>query len=602
MSYVNDIIENVYYYNNNNNTVYNGFNSESEILSKLIIDKIISLVINEVFVQETFKNNPDYIFNNMKNIIKPLIKLDHINYDKDSYIDNEVNEPQKISLDIYLSNYIKYRILNDNIKEIIEDNKIKKSKNQKHISNNSFKILSNSNLINLNKEKSPIKETLKTKKSFLNNNFETFSIKDIPINEEPKEIETLRYQYENELRAKIERQQVKDIQKTKLINPKKNQNKKANLPIIDSEKYSFDSNGKIINIIPNNNFNLIKEFQEIPLKTKFIKLQPKEDDFYNFQPPPKEKIPVEKQSEKISKLNEMINETKKLLKGNYYINIKKTTKTKIVPVKERGKILYSRCPPSGDNFTYFNPEIGVSIKSNNREKNGSFQYSKLYNRYSNIEFNNMLEEVVHINKSKIKNDSFNKNNMESNDESVINQNNDDNSIIDLSSSNISVNRKIQNSFLQSQNKKNLLSDRAYSFNQIILNKSLLNNSSLLDSVDDYNKSFENDKINSLKINYSLKNLFINKMNNVRLKKNQSFTKMIKSENEAKSFDLIDKFNKNLIKNRGIYNDYNYYNNKNILPELKKPLLPKFTKLIKRNGLLVKSNLPLRINFAKNNSQ
>ena len=406
----------------------------------------------------------------------------------------------------------------------------------------------------------------------------------------------------NELRAKIERQQVKDIQKTKLINPKKNQNKKANLPIIDSEKYSFDSNGKIINIIPNNNFNLIKEFQEIPLKTKFIKLQPKEDDFYNFQPPPKEKIPVEKQSEKISKLNEMINETKKLLKGNYYINIKKTTKTKIVPVKERGKILYSRCPPSGDNFTYFNPEIGVSIKSNNREKNGSFQYSKLYNRYSNIEFKNMLEEVVHINKSKIKNDSFNKNNMENNDESVINQNNDDNSIIDLSSSNISVNRKIQNSFLQSQNKKNLLSDRAYSFNQIILNKSLLNNSSLLDSVDDYNKSFENDKINSLKINYSLKNLFINKMNNVRLKKNQSFTKMIKSENEAKSFDLIDKFNKNLIKNRGIYNDYNYYNNKNILPELKKPLLPKFTKLIKRNGLLVKSNLPLRINFAKNNSQ
>ena len=602
MSYVNDIIENVYYYNNNNNTVYNGFNSESEILSKLIIDKIISLVINEVFVQETFKNNPDYIFNNMKNIIKPLIKLDHINYDKDSYIDNEVNEPQKISLDIYLSNYIKYRILNDNIKEIIEDNKIKKSKNQKHISNNSFRILSNSNLINLNKEKSPIKETLKTKKSFLNNNFETFSIKDIPINEEPKEIETLRYQYENELRAKIERQQVKDIQKTKLINPKKNQNKKANLPIIDSEKYSFDSNGKIINIIPNNNFNLIKEFQEIPLKTKFIKLQPKEDDFYNFQPPPKEKIPVEKQSEKISKLNEMINETKKLLKGNYYINIKKTTKTKIVPVKESGKILYSRCPPSGDNFTYFNPEIGVSIKSNNREKNGSFQYSKLYNRYSNNEFNNMLEEVVHINKSKIKNDSFNKNNMENNDESVINQNNDDNSIIDLSSSNISVNRKIQNSFLQSQNKKNLLSDRAYSFNQIILNKSLLNNSSLLDSVDDYNKSFENDKINSLKINYSLKNLFINKMNNVRLKKNQSFTKMIKSENEAKSFDLIDKFNKNLIKNRGIYNDYNYYNNKNILPELKKPLLPKFTKLIKRNGLLVKSNLPLRINFAKNNSQ
>ena len=600
MSYENDNTEKYYYYKNYNNINNNGIKSESEIVTKLIIEKIISLVINEYFVKEIFKNNPDYTFKYIKSMLNPLIKLDHINYDNDNDIDNEVNEPQKISLDNYLSNYIKTIMLNNKIKEIIEDNKIKRMKNKK-LTNSSFKKVSNKNLINLNKENSSIKDIIKTKKSKPNLSFETHSIEDIPINIEPKEIKTLRYQYENQLRAKIERQQIKDFQKTKLVNVKINPNKKTILPIIDSEKFSFDSNGKIINLSSNNNFNLIKEFQEIPLKTKFIKLKPKEDDFYNFHPPPKDKIPVEKQSEKISQLNEMIKESKKLLKGNNYINIKKIIKTKIVPVREGGKVIVPRCPPSGDNFTYFNPEIGVSIKSNNREKNGTFKYSKLYNRYSNIEFKDILEEVVNINKNKVKNDSFNKNSLENIEESVINHNLDDNTTILSSNSNISSNRKIK-SFVQCQNKKLLFSDRASSCKHIILNKSLLNNSSLLDSVEDCSKSFENGKIVSVRKCDSSKNLFINKLIHLKSNKYQSDKKMIKNENEAKSFDLIDKFNKNLIKNKYSFNEYNYYNyNNNLLPELKKPHLPKFTKLIKKNGIWIKSNLPMRINFAKNNS-
>ncbi len=190
--------------------------------------------------------------------------------------------------------------------------------------------------------------------------------------------------------------------------------------------------------------------------------------------------------------------------------------------------------------------------------------------------------------------------MENIEESVINHNLDDNTTILSSNSNISSNRKIK-SFVQSQNKKILFSDRASSCKHIILNKSLLNNSSLLDSVEDCSKSFENGKIVSVRKCDSSKNLFINKMIHVKLKKYQSFNKMIKNENEAKSFDLINKFNKNLIKNRGYSNEYNYYNNKHLLPEVKKPLLPKYTKLIKRNGLWVKANLPMRINFSKNNS-
>ena len=191
--------------------------------------------------------------------------------------------------------------------------------------------------------------------------------------------------------------------------------------------------------------------------------------------------------------------------------------------------------------------------------------------------------------------------MENIEESVINHNLDDNTTILSSNSNISSNRKIK-SFVQSQNKKLLFSDRASSCKHIILNKSLLNNSSLLDSVEDCSKSFENGKIVSVRKCDSSKNLFINKLIHLKSNKYQSDKKMIKNENEAKSFDLIDKFNKNLIKNKYSFNEYNYYNyNNNLLPELKKPHLPKFTKLIKKNGIWIKSNLPMRINFAKNNS-
>ena len=61
--------------------------------------------------------------------------------------------------------------------------------------------------------------------------------------------------------------------------------------------------------------------------------------------------------------------------------------------------------------------------------------------------------------------------------------------------------------------------------------------------------------------------------------------------EIKKEDLLNEINeKELLSQR----------NKQILPELK-PVIPKYSSFVKRNGILVKYDLPLRINYGKNHS-
>ena len=74
------------------------------------------------------------------------------------------------------------------------------------------------------------------------------------------------------------------------------------------------------------------------------------------------------------------------------------------------------------------------------------------------------------------------------------------------------------------------------------------------------------------------------------------------EKEHKTFNLINKFNLNLVKNQGNLNEKELLSqrNKQILPELK-PVIPKYSSFVKRNGILVKCELPLRKKNKKNHS-
>ena len=579
MSNINRIKTNFSYSLKSENSNMN-FLYESEIISELIINKLINIVVNKVFVEKIMENYSDHLIKYLKRILTPLIRVSNLIYDKDNFSEIDIKEPKKIFHDSHLPNKL---IKNEEkIKEIIKETN---PQIKRFPSKRLTKFIESTNS---NKENS-VKNLIK--KRFSNKIFQTYFIKNLKSKEEPKEIETLRIEYQNEIKEKEEKLLEKnnnEIQKIKMMNDLL-QKKKLNFSLIDSEKYTFDSNGKIINL-NKKKINLINEFQEILPKTKFIKIEEKGDDFYNFKPPPKEKIMIERQSERISTLNEMIKEEKKKMKESTF-KIKKITKNKIYPVKETKTAFFSKLPPSGDNFHHFKPEIGVSIKSYFGEKKGSFEFHKLYNRYSSFEFNNILEETINHNKNKVKNDSKMLNEKNSikykilEENNNLNKNNDDNS--NLSSNSSNSNSKIK-SYLNYSLNKNLLSDKNYSFNHIILNKSLLGNSSLLDSVDDYEQYYDSELMNSLRKSGSCKNFEIKKLFNFKRK---FFKKNISQE--QRSDHLINNFNINLVQNNINVSDLNDIKYKN-LPNLK-PILPKYRKLIKKNGIVIKSDIPSRMN-------
>ena len=171
------------------------------------------------------------------------------------------------------------------------------------------------------------------------------------------------------------------------------------------------------------------------------------------------------------------------------------------------------------------------------------------------------------------------------------KNYDDNSLLSNSSNNS--NQKIKSFKIKS--KKISSSDRISSCNQIFLSKSIPNYSSLLDSVDDFELNSNN---KTLKKYGSYKSFFWKKMVDLKIRnKNKDLKKK-----EHKTFSLINNFNINLVKNHGKRNENDLFTqvNKQLLPELK-PVIPKYSSFVKRNGILVKYDLPLRINYGKNHS-
>ena len=568
-----------FYFNNNENKKCNKILCfESEIISKEIISKIINSVINFRFVKNVEEKTPEYIFNYLKRTFTPMIKINYMDYDIDNNIDIIVQEPKKICHDNYILNQIKIENKENEITEIKENKanpiiqKIKKK----------IAKIKNSNYLLTQK-----RENLK---KIPNINFESFSIEDSENNIEPKEIQILREEVEEQLK-KAKNEKENNILKIKDDETLKNKQKQ----IIDSEKYTFDSNGNLINKTLKNMNDLKNEFYQIIPKTKFIKLNEKEDDFYNFYKPLKDNIKVERNSDKILLSNELLNEISNSYKYKNIIKRKfklKTIKTKIVPVKkEEDDFPITRCEPSGDNFTYITPQIGVLIKSKSGEKGGNFEYSKLYNRFSNNEYNNILEETIKINQKKMNSER----NLNENKILEINnylfKNYEDNSLLSNSSNNS--NKKNKNVINNKLSKMH--SDRFLSSNQIILSKSIPNNSSLLDSVDDYDK-VSNTK--TLRKYGSCKKFFLKKMIDFKIRnKNKDL-----NGKEHKTFNLINTFNINLVKNKGNVNEKNLLSQRNtqILPELK-PVIPKYSSFVKRNGILVKCELPLRINYGKNHS-
>ena len=573
------------------------FNSESEIISKYIFEKLISLTINKVYTNKIFSkgNFSNYLFKYCRRIIDPIIKVNYINYDIDDLYKknntwNNVLEPGKIMKDVNLSNLIlmnEQNNYNKTIKECIESNH--KSTFRSNTGKSKSSIISKNNKHTINDYDS------KKEKKLIKLNLPSYKIIDLDKNNEPSEIKLLREKIELELKEK--KKKINESLENKLNKINK---KLIKLNPIDSTKFTFDSNGNIILLKKINYQKLQKEFNSVNSKNTFIEnIIPNEDEFYSYNIKNKDKIKVETVSAKIFP-NEQ-----KFSKKNMQI-FQNFIKTKIKPVKQIEGRIKSICPPSGDNFELFEPHVGVNIRyKDNREKKGSVNYSKIFKRYSIGEFNDLYEKTLNLNKNIIKNNENDY--FKSNSEDLIK-----NESLNLSSF-IKNDNKKNNSQINIENRDYLYEkylSKNYSSGHIICSQSVVNNS-LFDTIDslEYNPKF-NKNVKNIK-NEKIKDIFKNQLLNSKNINKSSKSIISRNKNklyEDKSKDIIDKFNKSLVQDRGVLfelkNNYNNnkYSNSYIMPSIKPITKPEYNTLIKHNGTTIKNNLPLRIKFPNNKNK
>ncbi len=570
------------------------FNNESEIVSKYIVEKLISLTINKVFTNHIFNkgNYSNYLLKFCRRVIDPIIKVNFMNYDiddlfKNSNTWNNILEPEKIIKDVDLSNLIFINEYNNNktIKELIEPQR------KSTFCSNSVK--SNTTIIPKNNKQRLNDSEIKKEKKLIKLNLPSYNIVDLDKKKESSEIKLLRAKIELELKEK--KKKLNESLENKYLN--KINKKIIKLNPIDSNKYTFDSNGNIILLKKINYQQFKKEFNDVNSKNTFIEnIIPNEDEFYSYNIKNKDKVKVETVSAKI------FPKELKFSKKNMQI-FQNFIRTKIKPVKQIEGRIESICPPSGDNFEIFEPQVGVNIKyKDNREKKGSINYSKIFNRYSIGEFNDLYEKTVNFNKNKIKN----------NENDYFTINNDDlikNESLNLSSF-IKSDIKKNNSQINIENKVDVSDkylSKNYSSGHIVCNQSVINNS-LFDTIDSleykpkFNKNTKKNKKQKIKDIFKtqlLNSKSINKSSNSIISRNKN---KIDQDN---SKDIIDLFNKSLVQNGGVFFNLNYnnkYSNSYIMPSIKQITKPEYNKIIKHNGTMIKNLLPLRIKFPNNKNK
>ena len=340
----------------------------------------------------------------------------------------------------------------------------------KRESNKNISLINNNNIINTNPPKieEKIKEnTINNKSNNLNKNKKMpivdFPYEDIPnLDEDNVEkydlpnVEFLRKEYQESLikkeeeNKKIKNEEEKEKKIQKIFNEKKN------LKIIDSNKLTFDSDGKIISFRPYRLDNL----KDFILTKNFIKDFKKNDNLNTGQKSPR-KSTTNKTPSKITKAKK--EEKEEEIIRNTPIN--KDKLFKIIDIKPIEKII-----PSGNNFHLISPDVGVVIKDNGQLKEGSREFNKHFKKYSLQDYDKMLNDYLpNMNKKFLKTSFGSIPGRQSLRNNVLNINNiiknKQSEIIKRNSKDININNIINNSeevynpLISSQNKENSLLEK-----------------------------------------------------------------------------------------------------------------------------------------------
>ena len=310
-----------------------------------------------------------------------------------------------------------------------------------------------------------------------------FPYEDIPNIEEENadkydlpNVAFLRKEYQETLIKKEEENKKIKAEDEKEKKTQKIFQEKKNLKIIDSNKLTFDSDGKIISFRTYKLDNL----KDFIITKNFIKESKKSDNINIGEKLPKKNI-TNKTPSKIPKI-------KKEEKGEEIIRNTPSNKDKlfkIIDLKTIEKII-----PSGNNFHLMSPDIGVVIKDNGQFKEGSREFNKHFKKYSLQDYDKMLNDYLpNLNKNFLKTSLGNIQGKKSLRNNVLNLNNiiknKQSGIIKRNSKDININNiikdnedKTENSLISSQNKENPLLEKDINNTSIYKTLDIQNNNML----------------------------------------------------------------------------------------------------------------------------
>ena len=580
----------------------------ADSVATIIVDKIISDAVINSKINDVYKTMNDHCFNFLTNLINPYLKNPFIFYENGNEDLNNIKnklyfcrkplekvntwtvlpEPKCNPVDrcantkTKLIKFKKYTDLKDNrLKESEEDMRHLKNNNDenKDISNNNenkgkkenrYKIInSQKNIPKIdNKEKIKVKEK-EVKKKIIKQSYkynednspkkkekeeilEISTVNDLPIESYENKYSMINSNEENE---KLRRERELEMQrKEELKIVEKERAEKRNLQSMmkkmqrefDSNRLTFDPNGKVINLKFQNYDNLEGGFVFSKLRIKTEKSNRKsalnlKDIIY-----PIEGVDPNQQGEK----NESIANTRRSTiktKGNNLLNRIESDLSKIKIEKNDEEKIWNNSKnkynnkdkkdmvlPSGGNFDKIIPEVGVIVTGeNSREvKEGGFDYVKKYNKPSFNELSRFISESINLNShiyssSLMASSDLNKNSRNNINNNENNERKDENNYIGYKEEFTDNNPLIQDAHYLNNNLRHF-SPNSNRFNNLSINNSNSKRRNLFKSYDRIKT--ENNQFQSIQLsknfesnNQSLKNIFdeaiINNLNNKYIKTN-----------------------------------------------------------------------------------
>ena len=560
--------------------------NHSEIVSKQIIEKLITNVLIDHNNKTLDSKIAPFCFEFVKEKISPYLQEFFINNEDKENDHNtwiEIEEPKMQNKDRCTFTLTKIeKKQNEKDPKENEESMHEVPSEQKTMSRDfyrktGFKLtLRMSKKLSMSHMELTTKEEEKKEKQRINelvSSFPSYAIErrlGLPL--EPEFIPKIRNEYQKEL---VQRDL--KLQKERKLNLIKSGStgdlitKKVMLREFNNERYTFDSNG---NVIP----------------YRFIRVDNMKNDFHS--PDVNEKVikNIIRQDE-FKKQDTTTTSNKK--KGKIFLDMlpsevrENTNIYRLVMNSMKGRNSLSiGCPPSGDNFSLIQPEIGVVIKNDqlNKAKDGGRNFREKFKRFSLNDYDKLIKTILPFqNQQKVEysNNTNNISNSSSNTNMFMNNSN-------LLQSKVSSIENMTTNFIEPSNPSKLKHSVSMSTMKINPSSVRSNLKIFLDTMDELPEiKMNNPRAQNLFSSFDVPPSTKKESILTRIKMNHS------TRNKTLDLEQVNMFNINLIKSK---KEWGSPSNKGMTTSstFKTPIKPNFSKIIKRNGITIKQSQPYRV--------